>query len=109
MARIRTGLSPQVQRRLDRPFACIFDAASHLAACLARGQGKRPPRLAPFVCAGVPRRSGPWLTFHSALTDTGRRLSKHGPSNGGCEQARASRAHARRISQPRPLNEPGAV
>lgn len=25
--------------------------------------------------------SGPWLTFNSALTDTGRRLSKRGPSN----------------------------
>lgn len=25
--------------------------------------------------------SGPWLTFNSTLTDTGRRLSKRGPSN----------------------------
>lgn len=39
-----------------------------------------PPHLHLFVLMSP--RSGPCLTFNSALTDTGRRLSKHEPSNG---------------------------
>lgn len=101
---------------MDQPSACIFDAASNLPACVAPGPRKQPPHLvaSSSIClAHVSHRSGPWLTFNSALTATGRRLSKHGLSNGGVptgssHQRIGGNAHAADL-RARALNEPGAV
>lgn len=82
-----------------KPFPCIFDVALDLAVRVAaRSLGGRyklgflplssplpplPPTsylaaLGSICLHSCFSQSGPWLTFNSALTDTGRRLSKRG-------------------------------
>jgi len=75
-----------------KPFPCIFDVALDLSVHGALGGLKRrtvvsfPPTtpLTYFISICLHScfsQSGPWLTFNSALTDTGRRLSKRRPSS----------------------------
>lgn len=80
-----------------KPFPCIFDVALDLTAHDAwslrawetlHADSFLPSILFPYLAAlssiclhSCFSQSGPWLTFNSALTDTGRRLSKRGPSN----------------------------